>query len=175
MHQILIIGGTKRQGNYSQQVSKLIATRLNQQKNIAAELINISELDLNWQEEGYAVEIPGLQNKVDACAGLVIVCSEYNHSFPGSLKYVLDSLEAKPYHKPVALVGVSSGPFGGTRALEQLGPVLRTLGFLNIKSDLNIGQVQEEIQDGQWSDPEKWNRRLQKPVSELLDLIAKLN
>ena len=43
--------------------------------------------------------------------GFFIVTPEYNHSYPGTLKRMLDS-ELKNYiHKPVAFAGVSSGVF----------------------------------------------------------------
>ncbi len=57
-----------------------------------------------------------------AARGLVAVLPEYNGSFPGILKLFLDLLpHPSPLEgKPVCLVGVARGRFGGLRAVEQL-------------------------------------------------------
>jgi NADPH-dependent FMN reductase len=56
--------------------------------------------------------------------GLVIVAPEYNHGYCGLLKHVLDSCLKEYIHKAVGIVGVSAGPFGGTRVIENLLPVM---------------------------------------------------
>ena len=55
------------------------------------------------------------QEKVYAAAGLHLVVPEYNGSFPGALKYFIDMLRFPESfeHKPVAIVGVASGEWGG--------------------------------------------------------------
>ncbi len=72
-----------------------------------------------------------------------IVTPEYNHSIPGSLKRMLDS-EYGPYiHKPVALAGVSNGPWGGVRVCEALLPVCHRLGMVNILPELYFPKIQD--------------------------------
>ena len=73
--------------------------------------------------------------------GLVIVTPEYNHSFPGLLKHILDSCLKEYIHKPAGIVGVSAGPFGGVRVIQDFLPVLRELGLVNIFWDVNFGNV----------------------------------
>src|SRR5438067_7182304 len=58
-----------------------------------------------------------------------IVTPEYNHSFPGSLKRMLDSELANYIHKPVAFAGVSNGGWGGVRAIESLVNTVREMGL----------------------------------------------
>jgi len=72
---------------------------------------------------------------------LVIVTPEYNHSFPGLLKHVLDSCLKEYIHKAAGIVGVSAGPFGGVRAIQDFLPVIRELGLVNIFWDVNFGNV----------------------------------
>ena len=45
-------------------------------------------------------------------------------------------------HKAVGICGVSVGPFGGARVIENLAPVMRELGFVIIFEDVNFGIVQ---------------------------------
>jgi NAD(P)H-dependent FMN reductase len=72
---------------------------------------------------------------------LVIVTPEYNHGYPGLLKHALDSNLKEYIHKAVGIVGVSAGPWGGTRVVENLLPVLRELGLVTIFWDGNFGHV----------------------------------
>ena len=44
--------------------------------------------------------------------------------------------------KAVGICGVSAGPFGGARVIENLAPVMRELGFVIIFEDVNFGIVQ---------------------------------
>lgn len=76
-----------------------------------------------------------------------IVTPEYNHSFPGTLKRMIDS-ELEIYtHKPVAIAGVSDGNWGGTRAVEALLAPLRTMGFVATFSNLYFPRVQDLFND----------------------------
>src|SRR5947199_3144331 len=73
---------------------------------------------------------------------LVIVCPEYNPGYSGLLKHVLDSCLKEYIHKAVGIVGVSAGPFGGTRVIQNLLPVMRELGLVTIFWDVNFARVQ---------------------------------
>jgi NAD(P)H-dependent FMN reductase len=46
-------------------------------------------------------------------------------------------------HKAVGICGVSAGPFGGARVIENLAPVMRELGLVIIFEDVNFGTVQK--------------------------------
>jgi NAD(P)H-dependent FMN reductase len=61
-------------------------------------------------------------NEADA---LIFVVPEYNHSFPGLLKHVLDTNLKEYIHKAAGVCGVSAGPFGGARMIQNFLPVLR--------------------------------------------------
>jgi NAD(P)H-dependent FMN reductase len=78
---------------------------------------------------------------------LVLVVPEYNHSFPGLLKHVLDSCLEEYIHKAAGIVGVSAGPFGGTRVVQNLLPVLRELGLTCTFTDLNFSNVGRAFDD----------------------------
>ena len=88
-----------------------------------------------------ASKIPRFQKRWRWLMALVIVTPEYNHSFPGLLKHVLDSCLKEYIHKPAGIVGVSAGPFGGVRVIQDFLPVLRELGLVNIFWDVNFGNV----------------------------------
>lgn len=92
-----------------------------------------------------------ITKKADA---FFILTPEYNHSFPGSLKRLLDSEYDNYKHKAVAIAGASSGMWGGVRAVEALVPVLRKLGLSVITPNVYFQRVQEAFdENGEPKDP----------------------
>jgi len=71
------------------------------------------------------------------------VCPEYNYSFPSSPKKMLDSESANYLYKPVAIAGISTGNWGGIRAIESLVPTLRRLGMVTMYNDIHFPNVQD--------------------------------
>ena len=80
--------------------------------------------------------------------GFLIVTPEYNHSFPGTLKRMLDSEFAYYKHKAVAVCGASDGDWGGTRAVEPLLPPLRALGLIVSKNSSYFTHVDKLFGEG---------------------------
>ena len=119
-------------------------------------------------DAGEAIKNAAFAAAMSAADGLVIVAPEYNHSFPGLLKHVLDSCLSEYIHKAVGLVGVSAGPFAGIRVVQSLLPVMRELGLVTIFWDINIGQVGKVFaEDGRLLD-EAFVRRSDRFIRELI-------
>lgn len=99
-----------------------------------------------------------------------IVIPEYNHGYPGSLKMLLDNDLGNYTHKPVALAGVSSGAIGGARAIENILPVLRTLGMVACNTDVHFPFSEELFNpDGTLADPNSTiPARISKVYKELI-------
>jgi len=138
---IPVILGTVRKGRSSEPVARLIHAELAKRPLITTELIDVAALPLPVDDAGEAIKDPGFSALMDRADALVIVSPEYNHGYPGLLKHVLDSCVKEYIHKAVGIAGVSSGPFGGTRVIEHLLPVLRELGLVTIFWDLNFGNA----------------------------------
>jgi len=84
------------------------------------------------------------------------------------LKHVLDSCLKEYIHKAVGIVGVSAGPFGGARVIENLLPVMRELGLVTIFWDVNFGNVRKLFDaDGKLLD-EAFIKRIDKFLGELV-------
>ncbi len=164
----LIFNGTMRKGQYTEHVTKFVRGVAEKRKNASFEVIDSRKLGLKFDDEGQAASPFSLTRKMAAADGYIIVSPEYNHGYPGSLKYVLD-LNLKQYiHKPVALVGVSAGPYGGARVIEALVNVVRELGMVVTFSDVNFSKVGEEIDNGKVKDSKKWEKRVDRMLDELL-------
>ncbi len=138
---IPVILGTVRKGRMSEHAARCVLGELGKRPGVVTELIDIARLPLPVDDAGEAVKDSGFSEKMNAADALVIVSPEYNHSFPGLLKHVLDSCLKEYIHKPAGVVGVSAGAFGGVRMVQDLLPVLRELGLVCIFWDVNFGNV----------------------------------
>lgn len=174
---IPIIVGTTRPNRYSIHAAKLIHQIASSLPEIESQLVDPKDFNLPGDGDAPENRDEKYTAITDQADGFVIVIPEYNHGYPGSLKRLLDS-ELKNYiHKPVTLVGVSSGPWGGVRAIENLSPVVRELGLMASFADLHFPKVkklfseQGEIDD---ENREKYEKRIKKAYQELIWLTKTL-
>ena len=128
---------------------------------IETRLFDVADFALPQRDYGQAIKsnFPEWRDALVKADGLVIVTPEYNHGYPGILKAVLDLLLREYVHKAVAFVGVSAGPWGGTRVIEAMVPMVRELGLAVTFSDLNFPFVQKTFNEkGMLLDPAFDNR-----------------
>jgi NAD(P)H-dependent FMN reductase len=144
---IPVILGTTRKARMSVHAARFMLGQIEKRDGIKTELIDISKLPMPIDDAGEAIKDPMFSEKMVLADALVIVTPEYNHSFPGLLKHVLDSCLKEYIHKAAGIVGVSAGPFGGVRAIQDLIPVIRELGLVNIFWDVNFGTVSKIFDD----------------------------
>src|SRR3984893_2884398 len=138
---IPVILGTARMGRMSLYAARLVTREVGKRAGIETELIDITQLPLPTDDAGEAIKDPSYSSKMERADALIIVAPEYNHGYSGLLKHVLDSCLKEYIHKAVGIVGVSAGPFGGTRMIQNLLPVMRELGLVTIFWDANFANV----------------------------------
>ena len=155
----LIVSATNRENSFTLKVSEIVKG-LYEELNEPCELLDLRSIDFkDVLIHPYPKELPeGLNtacDKIVKAEALVIVCPEYNGSFPGIFKYFLDHWHYPQSfsHKPVCLIGLSSGQFGALRAVEQLtGVFLYRHSFLfpdrvfikHIQNILKSGRIIDE-------------------------------
>jgi NAD(P)H-dependent FMN reductase len=162
-----VILGTVRQGARSAPVARLVTAEIARRPGVETELIDIARLPLRVDDAGEATKDPSFAALMQRADALVIVSPEYNHGYSGLLKHVLDSCLQEYVHKAVGIVGVSAGPFGGTRGIQDLLPVLRELGLVTIFWDVNFSMVQNVFDEaGALRDP-AYLARIDKFLKEL--------
>lgn len=166
---IPVILGTPRQGRQSEHVAKFIVEQISQRKDIETELIDIRTIAIATDDAGESIKDPQFSATMERADGLIIVVPEYNHGYPGLLKHVLDTCLKEYIHKAVGLCGVSAGPFGGTRVIQNLLPVMRELGLMTIFYDLNFGNVQKLFDEsGNLINKPTYIRRMERFMEELV-------
>ena len=136
-----MILGTARQGRQSEHVARFVFEQTKKRAGVETELIDVRALPMRLDDAGEQMKDPTFSSTIERCDGLIIVTPEYNHGYPGLLKHALDMNLKEYIHKAVGICGVSAGPFGGARAIENLLPVMRELGLVMIFEDVNFGKI----------------------------------
>ncbi len=146
---IPVIEGTTRTGRHSIYVARYIERTLQGMENVSTQLVDPRDYDLSDVESGDQKnkEVAAYSDIVQRASGFFIVTPEYNHGYPGTLKNLLDKEFESYKYKPVAMAGVSSGSFGGTRAVQMLVPVVRELGLIPFAKDVLVPRVQEAFDE----------------------------
>ena len=142
-----IVLGTARQGRMSEHVANFLLTEMRKRPEIETEVIDVRTLPMSLDDAGTEMQEPEYGKKMTRADGLLIVVPEYNHGYPGLLKHALDMALEEYIHKTVALCGVSAGPFGGARVIEQMVQVVRELGLAVTFTDLNFSRVSDAFDD----------------------------
>jgi NAD(P)H-dependent FMN reductase len=77
----------------------------------------------------------------------LIIMPEYNGSFPGILKTMLDNTDIKRcwWHKKAALTGVAEGRAGNLRGMEHMTNILHYLKMHVLYNKLPISRINEEM------------------------------
>lgn len=140
---IPLILGTNRKDRQSEAAAKWVFGRMQERSDLDSRYFDVRDFELPRDDYGTGIGamFPEWRDAIIAGDGLVIVTPEYNHGYPGPLKSVLDLLLKEYIHKAVAFVGVSAGPWGGTRVIEAMLPMVRELGLAVCFTDLNFPKV----------------------------------
>jgi chromate reductase len=112
-----------------------------------------------------------LQERIQRADAVLIATPEYNGSIPGQLKNALD-WASTPFPdnafkgKPVAVIGASTGGYGGMWAQAELKKVLGVTGARVVGADMALARAHEQFDDdGNLADGQA--ARLAKVVDEL--------
>lgn len=163
-----LILGTARQARKSEHVARFVLSEMKKRPEIETELIDVRELKMSLHDAGEGMKDARFAEKMQRSDGLVIVTPEYNHGYPGLLKHALDMCLEEYIHKAVAICGVSAGPFGGARVIEQLVNVVRELGLVVTFTDLNFSRVGDAFDENGNLKEEKFVGRAAKFINELV-------
>jgi len=144
-----MILGTTRKERKSEHVADWLHAKIQEREDIETQLFDVRDFDIPRDDYGTEIgaDFPEWRDAIIRADGLIIVTPEYNHGPSGSLKSVLDLLLKEYIHKAVAFVGVSAGPWGGTRVIESMVPMVRELGLTPTFTDLNFPSVGSKFDD----------------------------
>src|SRR3989338_246149 len=168
---IAVLAGTTRKQRQSIHAARYIARIGELLPDV--EIVFVDPVDFSFECDGNDPE--GKDERYTKITGeadaFFVVTPEYNHSFPGSLKRMLDSELANYNHKPVAFAGVSDGNWGGTRAVESLVPAVRETGLVVMSWDIYFPYIQNIFADD-GSIHADYKERYEKQLAKLFDELV---
>jgi NAD(P)H-dependent FMN reductase len=138
---IPVILGTARKGRRSENAARFIFDQIKPRAGVKTEWVDVAKIPMRLDDAGEQMKDAGFSALVKRADALILVVPEYNHGYPGLLKHALDMNLEEYIHKAVGVCGVSAGPFGGARVIENLLPVLRELGLVAIFHDVNFSNA----------------------------------
>lgn len=163
---VAVLAGTTREKRESIKAARFVADFARKLPNL--EVIFVDPKDFTFSGDGNDPEgkDPRYTEIVAKADAFFIVTPEYNHSFPGSLKRMLDSELALYNHKPVAFAGCSNGNWGGVRAVESLITAVRETGLVALSWDVYFPYVQN-IFDESGVVKEEYRARYEKSLGKI--------
>ena len=170
---IPVVLGTGRDDRRSQSVATYITEKVAAREGVSAELVDVREYLESpftiaaWIEDKRASKWRKMASEAH---GFVFVVPEYNHSFPGEFKLLLDSAYTEYANKFAFLVGVSAGQYGGVRALQHLAPVMHELNIHLTKTVVATAHVEKLFGDSGVVN-EKYEEFVGKGIDELLERV----
>jgi NAD(P)H-dependent FMN reductase len=141
-----IISGTNRNGSNTLKVARQYRAIL-ESRGVEAELVSLEGLNLNEKSE----DLSTLEDRVLVPTDkFLFVLPEYNGSFPGSLKTMIDLSDIRRvwWGKKAMLTGVSTGRAGNLRGMDHLTGALNYLKVTVHPNKLPISSV-DKLLDGQ--------------------------
>ena len=117
--------------------------------------------------------VAALREAIASADAVLFSTPEYNASIPGQLKNALD-WASRPFPdnsmrgKPVAVVGASTGMFGGVWAQAELRKVLGAIGARVIDRDLPVGYVHAAFSDDGRLHDDRHHSTLEEILGELV-------
>lgn len=174
MSHIAILSSSVRDGRASQRVALHLQHHIGHEGQHTADLIDLLEHDfpifherLKFQKAP-APAVVAFAERIRKADGVIMVVPEYNGGMPASLKNVIDLLTEDWKKKPIALVPVSGGPFGGAQVTTQLLFNLWKIRAWVVPGPMQVPTVKDNFsEDGTPADAEAWARRTKALLDEL--------
>ncbi len=174
MFYIPIIVGSTRRDRQSIKVARFVLKRLQQREGVTTELLDLLDYNFPIMEERLhrrddpPPRLVEFGDKIGRADSLIIVSPEYNNGYPGVLKNALDYLLPEYERKPVGIVTVSAGGFGGINCLAQLRLVTIGMGAVPIPENLSVSHVHDSFQEDGTPNDVAYEKRATAFLDEVL-------
>lgn len=149
---VTIIAGTNRPNSNTLKVAKYYQNQL-AEKGLQTNLVDLQDLPSNFLADslyGKKTEaFDKIQELVTLTTKFLFVIPEYNGSYPGVLKTLIDACAFPEsfYDKKACLVGISSGKYGNVRGIEHFNGVCAYLHLHVMPLRLHIPNIKQEINE----------------------------
>lgn len=150
---ITLVSGTNRPDSWTRKVVEVYKNQL-ELSGVEYQILDLMHLPKNlFNIEMYGkkdVEFAELEAKIlFPTTKYVFVIPEYNGSFPGVLKLLIDGSDVKKsfHNKKAALVGVSDGRAGNLRGMDDLTNVLNHMKINVLHCKIPVSSVSKQFDE----------------------------
>ncbi|WP_308424392.1 NADPH-dependent FMN reductase [Microbispora bryophytorum] len=144
---VAVIIGSARGGRTGLSVTEWFTNHVGHRTDIELDVVDIADLDLPVSMPGWdglpapapetQAALADVSPRLAAAEAFVVVTPEYNHSFPASLKNLIDWHYTQWQAKPIGFVSYG-GLGGGLRAVEQLRQVFAELHAMTVRDTVSL-------------------------------------
>lgn len=162
MLNVPVLLGSVRRGRQSIKVARFARAGL-EANGHKSWVMDLAEFDFPVMEERLHIlddppnGLRGCSDQLRDADAVVVVSPEYNGGMPGVLKNALDYFHTEWVKKPVGIISVSAGGFGGVQAQSQL-----QLHFLRVKAlpiaSMAVSYVGKSFNEDGSSNEERYGR-----------------
>ncbi|AJD50691.1 NAD(P)H-dependent FMN reductase [Thalassospira xiamenensis M-5 = DSM 17429] len=142
---LALIYGSAREDRFCDTVADWAIKILKTDPDLSVDIIDPAKLDLPSRHVGNAHPgVAELQSALAEADAFLVVTPEYNHSFTGELKLLIDAAKPEWRRKPLAFVSYG-GMSGGLRAVEQLRLVFAELHVVTMRDVVSFANVWDQF------------------------------
>lgn len=158
---VLAFSGSLRTGSWNEQLLALavrgLAARGVEVDAWSFKAANIPVYDPDTSDANPPAAMVDFKARVRRATGLLIACPEYNYSYPGALKNLLDFASRPPAENPfrgrvTAQLGATNGPGGTLQAQAMLRHVLAGLGCHTLPGSFTVSRFTEAVDEKGFKD-----------------------
>ncbi|WP_405780976.1 NADPH-dependent FMN reductase [Streptomyces sp. NBC_00859] len=156
---LTVVVASNRAGRFGPTVADWFLSHVRPRADLTLDVVDLAEVDLptalsrNPPPEVRDV-LARVGPQLDSADAFVVLTPEYNHSFPASLKNLIDWHFGQWQAKPVGFVSYG-GVSGGLRAVEQLRQVFAELHAVTVRDTVSFHHAHGHFdEDGTHKDPQ---------------------
>ncbi|MFD7814370.1 NADPH-dependent FMN reductase [Streptomyces sp. NPDC059785] len=170
---VAVIIGSNREGRFGPVVAGWLLDRLRERTDLAFDVTDAAEIPLptalsHSPAPEVAAELAKVTPRLAEAEAFIVLTPEYNHSFPASLKALIDWHYGEWRAKPVAFVSYG-GLAGGLRAVEQLRQVFAELHAVTVRDTVSFHNAGASFdEDGRHRDPSGANAAAKAMLEQLV-------
>src|SRR4051812_38655333 len=140
---ITVISGTNRADSMTLRTANIYCRLLSEK----AQDVRLLSLENKQVWERGAAMLALEQQYLIPAERFIFIMPEYNASFPGILKLMIDNSDIKKcwWYKKAALVGISDGRAGNLRGIEHMTAILHYLKVNVLYNKLLLSRINEEV------------------------------
>lgn len=168
MKHITLVLGTARKERASGHVATYLQKKLSETPGLEVSFVDVQEFVTHprtipdWENNDETKPWRDIAAKTD---GYILIVPEYNHSYPGELKLLLDQDFDVYAGKPVLVCGVSGGGHGGLRVIEHLHQLLNGYKMIVVPAPMRFGSVADFAKKSHEERDEEQGKRFGKSIT----------